>query len=585
MDRFDFFFRQKVKQGELDAAFDAAENAINNFIADFDYVGVVKNAEVSEANPTANFTVDVAGPGVCYDQLRQRIAWPSTQNVNCLVDELNVGTAVAGAGNTKWLTIFAEFKRIESQDRIDGNLNPLKFSLAEGFQLNVVQGSEGVAPAKPSVRGDQILLADVLIAFGQTVIVTGDVDNARRAFVFNLTGSPLSIQSTSLTTVLQDMLNVMNNLDGSTIPFGGAPTWNGGGLLLPTPTDLDNAISTVVANLAAQTGPAGETGSERVGADQVDATATIRTSGQLDAGSIKAQLTQVLQMLNHRNAKNGRATHASGDPDLSLISSADVAASGKFMLVSEFSIAGDSRKGRVYIQADNGGGMVATWNAKFDNTTELWDYDESAFNATKVAISTGAIFGQMKLDSQAPWNNSSWEADAGPLLQHGGFKRYEAGVHPSSFLPIGAGGLPATDWAYDSSTGVWTPTTFGASMRMICPINGHIPGGSFLRSIRWLVDPGVAQSVQVATNIRDYSFPGGTNDPSFNGQTNTSDGTAAMQEIRVPASGDLHADHRAIRSATGFFIDASIAVVSGQENNLGVHGVLLEFGVQEYGSF
>lgn len=190
--RRDFFYRQKVTEAELDAAFNELEQAERYITSDLGLIGVAVGYVVAQqASP--NLTVQVSGPGVVYDQMGQRVAIPSTQNVNCAVDEGALSTAVIGGANSRILSIFVEFDRTLTDPRTDGNSATVYFDRAEGFQFNVVAGVEGVSPVAPPLRSDQILLGDILLVFGQVAILTADVSSARREWMFStVTGTAVA---------------------------------------------------------------------------------------------------------------------------------------------------------------------------------------------------------------------------------------------------------------------------------------------------------------------------------------------------------------------------------------------------------
>jgi len=234
MDRYNFYYLQKVKESELDAAFDAVENAIAAFLEGFQYIGIVYGAAVTEHSPTPNLTVDVEGPALVYDQSAQRIAWNTTQVIDITIDENGSATAVGTSGNEKYLSIFAEFDRNLSDPRTDGFGATVFFDNAESYKINVVQGTEaptGTA-TKPALRGDQILLADVLITYSMTQVQNSDIDDSRSQVPFDLTGSPLSIKEKSMQDALQAMLDQLNTyatgnatLAGNNV-FTGTDTFN-----------------------------------------------------------------------------------------------------------------------------------------------------------------------------------------------------------------------------------------------------------------------------------------------------------------------------------------------------------------------
>ena len=87
MDRFNFYFRQKVTEQELDNAFDAVENGIQAFVSSFGYIGITNEADVAEQG-TPNFTVQVSAPAVVYDKQSRRVACcpsarPEVRHLTC----------------------------------------------------------------------------------------------------------------------------------------------------------------------------------------------------------------------------------------------------------------------------------------------------------------------------------------------------------------------------------------------------------------------------------------------------------------------------------------------------------------------
>lgn len=211
MNRKNFYFKQKVKESELDAAFDDVDSAIKSFLRSFGYVGIAKGAVVTENSPT-NLTVVASGPAIVYDQNQNHIEWFPNQVINCALDENGAATTVAGVGNEKWLSIFAKFEEVLSDPRTDGNGATVYFERDESFALHVAQGAEAGAglAVRPPLRGDEILLADVKIVQGQTAIVNANISTTRSEVVYILAGTPLSVSARGLEDVLQAMLDKVN---------------------------------------------------------------------------------------------------------------------------------------------------------------------------------------------------------------------------------------------------------------------------------------------------------------------------------------------------------------------------------------
>jgi hypothetical protein len=289
MQRYDFYFGQKVRHTELDDAFDAVETAIGTFLQGFGYSGIITGADVAENNPTPNFTVDVSGPALVYDQLSQKIAWSATQDVDCTIDENGAATAVVSSGNEKYLSIFAEFERLASDPRTDRNGATVFYDQAESFSINVVQGVEaptGTA-VKPSLRADQVLLGDVLITYAMTQIQNSDIDLDRAQYPFDLTGSPTAIKEKSFLDVLQAMLDVLNAFDASTISCAAGSAWHDG---TTNPTDdIEARINKIITDLIAT-----------AGSDRIGSVAISGSPSSFAAGSIKDQLVEALGFINSR---------------------------------------------------------------------------------------------------------------------------------------------------------------------------------------------------------------------------------------------------------------------------------------------
>ena len=176
MQRYNFYFEQVVTEAELDAGFEAVEQAEQHFAVDHGLFGVTNGLGVGQ-HGIGDLTVDVAG-GTAYDQTGQRISFPATQNCDVSIDHLGAPTAVAVPGNEKWVSVFIKFKRVESDPRIDGHGTPLNYDLAEGWEFYVVQGAEAVIPTavRPATISDGVLLADIHLINAQVQVLTADID-------------------------------------------------------------------------------------------------------------------------------------------------------------------------------------------------------------------------------------------------------------------------------------------------------------------------------------------------------------------------------------------------------------------------
>lgn len=195
MNRQNYYYRQKVTEADLDNLETNLENALKNSIVDLFGVGMVAGGEVLPNSPTPDMSVIVtAGRG--YDFLGQRIAWSTSQNVDCSKDKDGVSTAVVASGNQKWITILAYFARALSDPRIDGHGTVVYFREDESFTFKVIQGAEAPAgqaqkPAHPTDGG--LILADVLLSYGTTAITADMIDASRYEAIVTHTADEIQV--------------------------------------------------------------------------------------------------------------------------------------------------------------------------------------------------------------------------------------------------------------------------------------------------------------------------------------------------------------------------------------------------------
>ena len=206
-----------LTEAELDGAFDAAEQADWDIIADAGLIGIASGLDVTQHSPTADLTVDVTS-GTAYDPSGKRVRIGSGQTVDLSVDHLSASTAVGASGNSKVISLYVYADRLLSDPRVDGNSNTVQYSRAESFAFYVKQGSEATTGTEspPALEPDKVLLADVTIDFGQTQIVDADINtNAsggnRRQDAFVASAGNLAIREGTAEEALAAILTELNN--------------------------------------------------------------------------------------------------------------------------------------------------------------------------------------------------------------------------------------------------------------------------------------------------------------------------------------------------------------------------------------
>lgn len=282
------YLDQLLTHEEYDDSNAQLEAADRSIAADLGFLGVVAGLSVvQKGSPTLH--VDVSS-GTAYDQLGQRIRVPGTQDVNCALDKDGVSTAVTQAGYTKIVSIFVKFRRSASDPRLDGNNATVYWVNDESFELQVIGGTEVLSPAvptAPALLADGILLADITLSYGQTQILTANINlTGRRQDLAVITDTPRSLRATSWKGTIAALLALYNDhVDGSADQHGGAaltlavgPTWANG---TTNPSEsVQDRVDSIVSDLASV---ASNSGAHKIGvAAQTGAPGAIAASNLFD---------------------------------------------------------------------------------------------------------------------------------------------------------------------------------------------------------------------------------------------------------------------------------------------------------------
>ena len=177
MNRRDFYFAQKVTEGELDDAFLQVEEAEKNIKADMfaganGFLASLVTA-VQELAGTAR--VDF-GTGLGWDRDGFRVSNPNaSQFVDFTGDEDPLAT------DPRIVSVYLKFDRKLSDTRLDGLGNNVDFKVDEFFELAKVLGTPAPVPVAPAIDpAEGIILADVTIPPALGIIVNADIDTSRQ---------------------------------------------------------------------------------------------------------------------------------------------------------------------------------------------------------------------------------------------------------------------------------------------------------------------------------------------------------------------------------------------------------------------
>jgi hypothetical protein len=212
MNRLDYYFRELLTEGELDLGFDYVQDIIESQVHKdaMALQGMVTGGVVAPKAPASLF-VEVSGSGHGYTPEGKQLTWTAAEDLNCSTDELSIPTAVITPGNTKWLTVFVRFKEDLQDPRIDGNGFTVYFKRLADHEFYIAQGAEGLTPIRPPLRDDSLVLADILISFGQTQIQAGDLYVNRREDYIRAEQTPRSLVYGQIRPALTSLLTYYND--------------------------------------------------------------------------------------------------------------------------------------------------------------------------------------------------------------------------------------------------------------------------------------------------------------------------------------------------------------------------------------
>lgn len=209
---YDWFFKQAVTEEQMNNAFAAVQSSMFNLMTDQLLVGIAQGGTTTQKSGTPDLHVTVGGPFMAYDQLGQRI-YTAGDTIDMSVDSNSVSTAVSGAGNSKYVSLFIQFTRALSNPQIDGNGASIYYNQAESYQYVKVQGTEATTgtQTKPALINPGLLVADVLLAHGTTQILDSMINQTRMQSTFAVSQSPFSIFAGTVPGALSVMLTNLNN--------------------------------------------------------------------------------------------------------------------------------------------------------------------------------------------------------------------------------------------------------------------------------------------------------------------------------------------------------------------------------------
>jgi hypothetical protein len=176
--RHDNYFKQILKEEDLDAEFAELEQAAWNIVADLGLYGLITGGAVS---PSLSAHVANISAFNAYGKSGQRLVLASDGEVDFGTDS-DGNPTVPTSGNFRWVSLVARYGKFGDDPVVDGDSATVYFTQTEGLsstgdvtvdsgaanfgKIRVIQGTQSGSPStanRPAVTSPDILIADLLI--------------------------------------------------------------------------------------------------------------------------------------------------------------------------------------------------------------------------------------------------------------------------------------------------------------------------------------------------------------------------------------------------------------------------------------
>lgn len=316
MNRYDWYFRQIISQGEMDQAFDwvaaSLERVTQALLSDPAGFGGAWNGGILEGGAVTqqvvpDLSVRVSSL-VAFDKTGRPIIESNAQtNVPVNVDEYGTSTVVPTPGESRILSVFVRYVTDLQTPTVDGNGLTVYTQELDDLEIFVRQGTAGVSPTAPPLLPDALLLADITLANGQTTILTGHIDVTRREDWLRLVGTSIpSFVSGTPREALRELFAYVDTAMGGGSLYTPTYPWYGAvGLGVvggAAPTSVLEALDDIVQDLEDNT----TGGDVLIGGQAVTGTPGAR--GDLSAGSVASKFAALANIVASHPAAAANVT-------------------------------------------------------------------------------------------------------------------------------------------------------------------------------------------------------------------------------------------------------------------------------------
>lgn len=184
MNTRDFYFRQPLKENEMDAFASDVEAAMWKIVKDLKLYGLASGVEVTEVSPLILNVAAFTG----YDLQGRRLSAGAFSGLDITNDTLG-NPNTPSAAHFRWVSLVARHGYLKSDSRTDGNAATVYFirtemisstgddTIASAGLLEILQGAEAAssgAAVKPTLTSsDDLVIADVLINDTGAIVANG----------------------------------------------------------------------------------------------------------------------------------------------------------------------------------------------------------------------------------------------------------------------------------------------------------------------------------------------------------------------------------------------------------------------------
>ncbi len=462
MDSRNFYYLQRVLESDLDEVEADVAAALKHARVDLGVFGVHSGGTVTQ-NAPPDLHVLVTGPALATDPDGERVAWATTQTVDCSQDHLGNSTTVVGGGNERWLSVIAEFDQTYADLVTDGNGTPVYTRVYDSYAIYVTMEAEAVIPtaARPALPTDGVLLADVYLVNGTVQILNADIFTNRRQDYVRVAGTtiPDFVYGTPQTAIAALAAYVDGLSVGTGVGFTATQNWADASTIAAT--DVSAAINEVISDLAAT-----------AGAGRLGAAAYATAGGFCDIvnGDIQGTFEDIADAVDG-HIGGGAPAHA----DTAITSAAQAG--------SPESFAGGAVRG--FLTGLLGHVNDRTERATAETVSANWTFTGAPAIASGRPITTRARQQYNARFANSPWAKTLLGGAVHPSL---GAEHIAAGLFPT-------GGSLAHPWSI--------ATTVGAGYNVI-DMCTYVTGG--VRKTLFLVDKAAPGVYPVgATNIGIYA--------------------------------------------------------------------------------